>query len=159
MRKSTLVNTSPFVTDLSMLIASSLEWKALGFAVVSEVLNTALSAVNGAIDIAKALPSVVSGAAGNLGTFRSAPIGDPPQSESRGRIEIANPAAFPDASDPAFDKVYVIENLTSRLSEIITGRLEKGIEQSTQEERLNCSKDIKNCKDGLAAEKRETRPL
>lgn len=138
-----------------------LEWRALGFTLTSEVSNTALSAVNGAIDIAKAVPSVVSDiarAVGNLGTFGSSPVGTPPRSESGGQTEIANPAAFPDASDPAFDKAYEIDELTSRLDEIITGNLEKGIEESTNEKLLNCLKDIQHCKVGLEAEKQMTGP-
>lgn len=138
-----------------------LEWKALGFTVIGEVSNTALSAVNSAIDIAKAVPSVVSDiarAVENLGTFGSAPTGAPPKPESGGQTEIANPAAFPDASDPAFGKAYKIDELASRLGTIIKESLEKGIEQSTRGELLNCLKDIKNCKVSLEAEKRETRP-
>lgn len=138
-----------------------LEWKALGFTVTSEISNTALSAVNAAIDISKAVPSVVSDiarAVGNLGTFGSPPMGPPSQPESRDQTESANPAAFPDADDPAFRKAYEIDELSSRLSEIITGTLEKGVEQSTEKELLNCLTDIKNCKVSLEAEKRGTSP-
>lgn len=83
----------PIDTDRTIL-----EWKALGFTVTSEVSNTALSAVNGAIDIAKAVPSVVSEiarAVGNLGTFGSAPMGAPPQSESGGQAYWISKIASP----------------------------------------------------------------
>lgn len=54
-----------------------LAWRALGFTVTSEVSNTALSVVNSAISIAKAVPSVIGDIArpaGNLGTFGSSPM-------------------------------------------------------------------------------------
>ena len=139
-----------------------LEWKALGFTITSEVSNTALSTVNGAIEIAKAAPSVVSDiarAVGNFGTFGSAPIEAPPRSESgSGQTEVAEPVAFPNASDPAYDKAYEIDELTTRLSETITTSLAKGIEQSTQKEFLECLTDTKNCKLSLDTEKPQTRP-
>ena len=81
------VNASPLVTQPINADLAILEWKALGFTITSEVSNTALSAVNGAIDMAKAVPSVVSDVAravGNLGTFGSAPVEAPPRSESGG---------------------------------------------------------------------------
>ena len=138
-----------------------LEWKALGFTVISEISNSALSAVNGAIDITKAVPSVVSDVAravGNLGTFGSAPMGAPGESGSRDQTEKATPAAFPDASDPAFEKAYEIDELTSRLSEIITGNLVEGVEKSTKKRLFDCLTDIKSCKVSLEAEKRDTSP-
>ena len=85
-------------------------------------------------------------------------MGPPNQPESRDQTENASPAAFPDANDPAFKKAYEIDELSSRLSEIITGTLEKGVEQSTKEELLNCLTDIKNCKISLEAENRDTSP-
>ena len=156
------VNASPLVTSPINADRAILEWKALGFTITSEVSNTALSAVNGAIDIAKAVPSVVSDVAravGNLGTFGSAPVEAPSRSQSGGgQTEIADSAAFPNAGDPAFDKAYEIDELTTRLSEIITTSLAKGIEQSTQKEILECLTDIKNCKLGLETESPQTRP-
>ena len=157
-----LVNASPHVTQPINADRAILEWKALGFTVTSEVSNTAISAVNGAIDIAKAVPSVVSDiarAVGNLGTVGGAPVGAPSRPESGGgQTEIAESAAFPNASDPAFDKAYEIDELTARLSEIITTSLAKGIEQSTQQGFLECLTDIKDCKLSLETEKPETRP-
>lgn len=103
--------------------------------------------------------SDVARAAGNLGTFGSGPMASPPPSASGDQTETAHPSAFPDASDPAFDKAYVIDELTSRLSEITMKKLDTNIEQSTREELLHCLADVSNCKISLEAESRKTNPI
>ena len=136
------------------------EWKGLGFMFISELSNSTLSAVNGAIDIAKAVPSVVSDvsrAVGNLGTFGSAPM-DTPARCSENDNQRANPAAFPDASDPAYEKAYEINGLTSTLWEIITRSLDQGLQQSTRDELHKSLLAIQNCRLSLENEKHRSGP-
>ena len=135
------------------------EWKGLGFVVISELSNSTLSAVNGAIDIAKAVPNVVSDisrAVGNLGTFGSAPMDTPPRSDIKDQK--VNPAAFPDANDPAYEKAYEINGLTSTLSEIITRSLDQGFQQCTREELHKSLLAVQSCRLSLEDEKHRSGP-
>ncbi|KAL8725500.1 MAG: hypothetical protein Q9166_007320 [cf. Caloplaca sp. 2 TL-2023] len=139
--------------------------RGLGFAVVSEVSNTALSALNAVIGIVKETPVMVTEvarAAGNLTSFTSGQIAPPPQAAGEDQAESVTSAsastAFPNANDPAYQRAFKIDELVSALNDLISKGLDQGIQESDKAKLTDCLRDVEECLLSLHDNSQESLP-